>query len=102
MLNMAKRITEQDIEAINEAYLICGTYAGAARAVGCSSSTARKYVISGYTSKGIIGRPPSKDIIIELADIEATINYLLSTPSLSTLTQQEKNDLKNIWKGMNF
>lgn len=99
---MAKRITEKDIEIINEAYLICKTYSGAAKAAGCSPSTARKYIIPGYVSKGVVGKIPSKQVHVEPAAIDEAMNYLLSHTGLSCLTEQEKKDLKEIWKGMMF
>lgn len=45
---MATRITAEQIEKINLAYLQCGTYTGAARAAGVSPSTAKKYIIPNY------------------------------------------------------
>lgn len=97
---MAKRVTEDDIIAMNEAYLLCGTYSGVAKALGWSASTVRKYIIDGYQSKGAVGEIPSKQIVIEPAAIDEAMNYLLSHSNLSCLTDQEKKDLKEIWKGM--
>lgn len=97
---MAKRITEQDIEAINEAYLIYGTYSGAAKAVGCSASTARKYVIPGYKSKGIVASIPS--VKIEIPQVDDIIITLRDGQNLSLLTSHEKQELRMVWARMNF
>lgn len=95
---MAKKITNEDIERINEAYLHFGTYAAAARAVGCSPSTVKKYVISDY--KPVAG--PTEVYSIQIPSVEETIKMLQNGEKLSCLTPREKRDLKEVWKGMNF
>lgn len=97
---MGKKITEEDIKIINEAYLLCGTYSGAAKAAGCSPSTAKKYIIEGYKSSGVVGTIPSTPVVIEPAAIDEALEYLLNHSNLSCLTEQEKKDMKQIWKGM--
>jgi hypothetical protein len=62
-----KRVGPDDIIKINEAYLACGTYSGAAAATGWSASTVRKYVISDYKSEQKVEAvdielPPIKEI----------------------------------------
>ena len=95
---MGKRVTPEDIILINETYLICGSYSATAKATGWSTSTVSKYVDKNYVSKGIVGEIPSKRI--EPTTVEDTINYLLSHSNLSCLTDQERKDMKDIWKGM--
>ena len=97
---MARRVTEQDIIDMNEAYLLCGTYSGVAKALGWSASTVKKYIIDGYQSKGAVGEIPSTKIFIEPAAIDEAMDYLVNHSSLSCLTEQEKKDMKDIWKGM--
>lgn len=41
---MAKRVTEEDINKINEVYSKCKSYAETARLTGWSASTVKKYV----------------------------------------------------------
>lgn len=95
---MAKKIGEEEIRLINEAYLQFGTYAAAARAVGCAPSTAKKYVIDDYKTQ-----PTSRDFKeISFASIEDTVTQLKSMQSVSCLTPREKKELKEIWKDMNF
>lgn len=97
---MARRVTEKDIQDINEAYLICHTISGTAKATGWSTSTVSKYLIKDYQSKGISAPLDGQDIIIEPAALDEAIDYLLSHSNLSSLTEQERKDMKAIWKGM--
>ena len=99
MLSMAKRITNEDIEKINEAYLFYGTYAAAARAVGCSPSTARKYVIEGYKAKG---ENSIEEKPIEISELGYTLSILQNCNHLSCLRDFEKAGMNKIWKEMNF
>ena len=99
---MAKRVCEEDIIAMNEAYLLCGTYSGVAKALGWSASTVKKYIIDSYQSKGAVGTVPSVKVFVEPAAIDEAMNYLVNHSNLSCLTEQEKKDMKDIWKGMLF
>lgn len=97
---MAKRVTPEDIITINETYLLCGSYSATAKATGWSASTVAKYVDKNYVSKGIVGEIPSKKITIQPAELDEAMNYLLSHSNLSCLTEQERADMKEIWRGM--
>lgn len=97
---MAKRVTPEDIITINEAYLICKSYSATAKATGWSASTVSKYVDKNYVSKDEIGENSHEDVTIQPADLDATMDYLLSHSNLSCLTEQERADMKAIWKGM--
>ena len=97
---MAKRITPEDIIIINETYLLCKTYSATAKATGWSASTVAKYVDKNYVSKGEIGENPHEDVTIQPADLNAAMDYLLSHSNLSCLTEQERTDMKTIWRGM--
>lgn len=97
---MAKRVTEQDIIDMNEAYLLCGTYSGVAKALGWSASTVKKYIIDGYQSKGAVGEIPSTKIFVEPAAIDEAMDYLVNHSNLSCLTEQEKKDMKDIWRSL--
>lgn len=95
---MAKRIGVEEIKLINEAYLHYGTYAAAARAVGCSPSTVKKYVVDDYKVE-----PAAREYKeIVFAPIEDVIQSLQVIKSASCLTPREKTELKSIWKDMNF
>lgn len=97
---MAKRITPEDIIIINETYLLCKTYSATAKATGWSASTVAKYVDKNYVSKSEIGENPHEDVTIQPADLDAAMDYLLSHSNLSCLTEQERVDMKTIWRGM--
>ena len=97
---MAKRVTPEDIITINETYLICKSYSATAKAAGWSASTVSKYVDKNYVSKDKIRENPHEDAIIQPAELDAAMDYLLSHSNLSCLTEQERADMKEIWKGM--
>ena len=59
---MAKKVTQRDIEQMNEAYLTIGTYSGVARALGWSASTVKRYINPNYTRVSIV----KKEITIYL------------------------------------
>ena len=97
---MAKRVTPEDIITINETYLICKSYSATAKATGWSASTVAKYVDKNYVPKDEIGENPHEDVVIQPAELDAAMDYLLSHSNLSCLTEQERADMKEIWKGM--
>lgn len=95
---MAKRVTPEDIIIINETYLICKSYSATAKATGWSASTVAKYVDKNYVSKDEIGKNPHEDTTIQPAELDAAMDYLLSHSNLSCLTEQERADMKEIWR----
>lgn len=96
---MAKRVTPEDIVIINETYLLCGSYSATAKATGWSASTVAKYVDKNYVSKETV-KEAVKETLIQPAELDEAMNYLLSHSNLSCLTDQERADMKEIWKGM--
>lgn len=88
------KITSEDIIKLNEAYLLCGTYTGAAKAVGCAPSTAKKYIDPNYKSvdkieESSIFLPPIEDALITLKGEHIT-----------QLTAHEVTELKALYKEM--
>ena len=55
------KITPEDIVKLNEAYLLCGTYVGAAKVVGCAASTAKKYIDPNFKS---VSAPANDEIVL--------------------------------------
>lgn len=93
---MASRITEEQIRIINEEYLRCHTYSGAAKVAGCSPSTAKKYIIPNFSACA----PSSKDYDIEPMPVES-ISVFTTTSQIykaTELTIEEEEELKDFWK----
>lgn len=90
-----KRVGPDDIIKINEAYLACGTYSGAAAATGWSASTVRKYVISDYKSEQKVEAAD-----IELPPIEEIAEKLPPWYDITCLTPEEEKEIKLLWKEM--
>lgn len=93
---MATRITAEQIEKINLAYLQCGTYTGAARAAGVSPSTAKKYIVPNY-------EPPksSTEEILICAKAIAEIEPFTSPEQIykaTELTKEEVEAMSMLWK----
>lgn len=90
-----KRVTQDDIIAMNEAYLACGTYSGAAKATGWSASTVKKYIIDGYKSEQKV-----EAVDIELPPIEEIVDRLPPWYDITCLTPEEEKEIKQLWGEM--
>jgi len=90
-----KRVTQDDIIAMNEAYLACGTYSGAAKATGWSASTVKKYIIDGYKSEQKV-----EVVDIELPPIEEIADRLPPWYDITCLTPEEEKEIKQLWGEM--
>ena len=90
-----KRVGPDDIIKINEAYLACGTYSGAAAATGWSASTVKKYIISDYKSEQKV-----EAVDIELPPIEEIAERLPPWYDITCLTPDEEKEIKQLWKEM--
>lgn len=90
-----KRVTQDDIIAMNEAYLACGTYSGAAKATGWSASTVKKYIIDGYKSEQKV-----EAVDIELLPIEEIADRLPPWYDITCLTPEEEKEIKQLWGEM--
>ena len=90
-----KRVTQNDIIAMNEAYLACGTYSGAAKATGWSASTVKKYIIDGYKSEQKV-----EAVNIELPPIEEIADRLPPWYDITCLTPEEEKEIKQLWGEM--
>ena len=90
-----KRVTQDDIIAMNEAYLACGTYSGAAKTTGWSASTVKKYIIDGYKSEQKV-----EAVDIELPPIEEIADKLPPWYDITCLTPEEEREIKQLWGEM--
>lgn len=93
---MASRITEEQIRIINEEYLRCHTYSGAAKAAGCSPSTAKKYIIPNFSPCA----PSTKEYDIEPMPMGSIPLFTTASQiyKATELTVEEEEELKVFWK----
>ena len=97
---MARLImTQEKIIEINELYLQIKTYAGVSRALGGSPSptTVKKYIIPNYTSQKEVSKK-----IFDKSSISKDFNsesFLIDNwGELCILSQEEKEEIKELWK----
>ena len=90
-----RRVTEEDIIQMNEAFLLCGTYSGAAKATGWSTSTVKKYIISGYTSQI---NTAAQESMITLPDLDEVVANLRQMAHATMLTSEEALEVTKLWK----
>ena len=90
-----RRVTEEDIIQMNEAFLLCGTYSGAAKATGWSASTVKKYIISGYTSQIDAA---AQESMITLPDLDKVVANLRQLAHATMLTSEEALEITELWK----
>lgn len=94
---MANRITEEQIKIINDAYLLCGTYSGAAKAAGCSPSTAKKYIIPGWGAQAN-SEPSSYNIQVRPVNEIMPFTNPEDIYKATEITNEEKIELQVFWK----
>jgi hypothetical protein len=94
---MAKRVTNEDIILINEIYYKTKSYAETARQTGWSAGTVSKYVDKNYA-------PPAPTEIVHVdmsalpKDFNTDIFRIPNLGDLCVLTDEEKDDITNLWK----
>lgn len=96
---MATRITPEQKKVINELYIKYKTYAGVARILNISPGTVKRYVIQEYVPENEI-----KHIEVdgEAMKLRLETFYLskeqFDDPSLLQLSEEEINDIHNLWE----
>ena len=96
---MANKVTNEDVLRINELYYKHKTYAEVARQTGFSASTVKKYVIPGWAPVD-----DTKFVRFDLADLpdfEAAtwlFRGINNYGNLCTLTDYEKEEIKELWE----
>ena len=97
---MARRVTDKDIRDMFEAYSLCGSYSAVAEATGWSVSTVRKYLTMDYKAPPLSTEQVTAAKEITVPSIEEIVRSLTGKQKLSTLTPEEKKEIKEIQKGM--
>ena len=86
---MSKRVTQNDIELINELYLELHNYSAVSRQTGFAASTVKKYIIPNYISKKDLKKRPCKGIPNKG---EYKINWNIE------LSEEEIEEIKELWE----
>lgn len=86
---MAKKVTQEDIEQMNELYLELHTYAAVSRAVGFSAGTVKRYIIPNYQSKDSLQVTAAKSIP-KLNEYK--INFDIG------LSKEEQIEIEKLWE----
>lgn len=95
---MAQRISEEKIAQIIQLYQDIGIYSKVAKMVGCSPSTVKKYC-TGAIAAITVNKPKILfDKKIRKVDNIDLSFFLESYPNLTTLTSEELEDMKGLWK----
>ena len=94
-----RRVQDKEIREMFESYSLCGSYSAVAAATGWSVSTVRKYLNMEHPFESAPIAPDS-DMKIELPSLEDVVRSLTGKPKLSTLSAEEKKEVKELQKGM--
>lgn len=92
-------ITSDKIIEINERYYLCHNYSKVARELGIAASTVKKYVNPNYVPKSEL-----KENDIDIAELRKKIESFLltekelSNPDILKVTDDEKEELKEVWE----
>ena len=89
-----RRVSQEDVILMNEAYLACGTLTGAAKATGWSASTVKKYLIPDFKSEQKV-----EATNIELPPISKVLEQLQGD-NLTCLRPDEEKEIKKLWAEM--
>lgn len=94
---MARKVQQADIERMLELYDQLGTYAAVAREVGFSASTVRKYILENQ-----VITPSAAVEVFDTTMLDSEVDYTMFRISnwgdLCVLTDDEKDEIKQLWK----
>ena len=97
---MAKRVTPQDIEQINEMYYVCQNYAEVARKTGWSSSTVAKYVDKNYVPKKLMDVKRFDESMYIAAEPSKMLISLGEWGDACVLSEDEYAEIVELWEEM--
>ena len=95
---MAK-VTNEDIVRFNELYVKLKTYAAVARETSFSASTVKRYIIEGYVPKEQV---EVKRFDKKLPDFPVEKFRAEDWASFCVVTEEEKEELKELWKELSL
>ena len=93
---MARRVQKEDIEEMNELYLIYNSYSAVARECGWSAGTVKRYIEPDYISKRVVEPKPFR-----LEDLpKSNLHVFLEKDwkDLIVLSDEEKEEMKEFKK----
>lgn len=90
-------ITEETKVRINELYLAIGTYSGVAKEIGCAPSTVKKYIIPNFVPQEKIKRKTFQREDLPEFSTEGLKN-VENWGSLCSLSEEEKDEIKELWE----
>lgn len=89
------RLSDEKIKLIQVMYQKLGTYAATARAVGCAPSTVKKYCTLEAKDSAINANFNFDKEIPKWGSFDIS----LKDTHLTQLTEEEKEELRTMWKG---
>lgn len=92
---MANRITNDDIQKMNELYLEVKTYAGVAKLMGCAPTTVKKYIIPNFVP---ISEVQIKKWSGDLPEFDYKIFRKKDWGSLCELSPEEEKEFQDFKK----
>lgn len=91
---MARTVIDQDkIKEINISYIKNKTYAAVARELGIAASTVKKYIIPNFTLD-IEKIKFVESLIVPISEIKISFD----DNDICTLSEEEFNEIKELWK----
>ena len=94
---MARRVTNEDIKLMNDIYYRTKAYAETARQTGWSAGTVSKYVDKNYAPSATT-EIVRVDMSILPTEFNTDIFNIPNLGDLCVLTDDEKEDITNLWK----
>ncbi len=91
----AKRVTNEDIKRFNKLYMLSHNYSAVARITGFTPNTVKRYIIPNYeeVEEENITRYEGGLPEFDVASFRG-----IDWNTICVLTEQEKEDLKELWK----
>lgn len=96
---MANRVTSEDILHMNEIYYKTHVFAEVARQTGFSASTVRKYVDTNWTP--VVSEEITIFSMKDIPDFKEAVKCfrgVYNYGDLCVLTEQEQEEIKNLWR----